>query len=365
MSDNQLPIYGKKTAFKLSLIIAIIFICIMLISLFYARSKDLGRELRMSDVITVRSVFTFFIDTLLLYILFWFQFWVIKIKKSPQKRVLLMILGSLMLVFVLSPIFAQIQWWLFKEHLPMNIYLTFHFVRDMMLLLITLLFTALMYMWNQSQKTLIENQKLSLESLQNRYNALKNQIDPHFLFNSLNTLNGLIGYDDDKAHEYVDQLSSVFRYTMQNKPVITLEEELNFAEAYIYLMKIRFDKSLQIEFHPEEKYFNYYILPFGIQLLIENAIKHNIISKKYPLSIIVETTDKEVIRVKNSINLKSENASSGIGLANLDERYRLMFGKEITISQDNDFFTVEIPLIKEMEKYNNKKLAINHESGYC
>lgn len=231
------------------------------------------------------------------------------------------------------------------------------------MLVITWLFTALLYMWNMNQESLMENQKLSLENLQNRYDALKNQVDPHFLFNSLNTLNGLIGFDDEKAQEYLTELSSVFRYTMQNKPLIQLCDELKFAESYMYLMKIRYNDGLQIDYKADEKYMEYYILPFGLQMLIENAIKHNVISMKYPLHITIETTDNDTIRVKNSLRPKSDNSSSGIGLANLDERYKLVFNKGIEIMQDENSFMVEIPLFDEPKKIEYR--TNESESSYC
>ncbi|MDR0428393.1 MAG: histidine kinase [Dysgonamonadaceae bacterium] len=349
-------IFGKRTALHLSITISVIFLFIMIITFFFAKAREFGKGIHFFDLVTVHSLIVFFINvTILLYILFCFQFWIIKkYKREEKKGLLYAIVGSLLLLFVLSPLLSQIQWEFMDEHIPNNTYLIVQFFRDLIVLLITLLFTALLQMWENKQKVLMENQKLLMENLRNRYEALKNQIDPHFLFNSLNTLNGLIGYDDDKAHEYVDQLSLVFRYTMQNKPAILLYEELNFAESYIYLMKIRYNDSLQIEINSDEKYLRYYILPFGLQLLIENAIKHNVISKKYPLLITIETTENETIKVKNSLRLKPDNNSSGIGLANLNERYHLFFNKEIRITQDDDSFTVEIPLIKEIKKFDRK-----------
>jgi len=366
MTENQLNTFGKRTALKLSLIISMILICIMFFSLIYARSRDLTLGLHVLNIFfSFKSVSAFFFNTLLLYCLFRFQFWIInKPKKTSKKGGLITFAGSLLFALILSPLFAQIQWRLLKEPVPLNLYLTIHFVKDMTVLVITFLFTSLLYMWDQHRKTLIENQKLSMESLQHRYEALRNQVEPHFLFNSLNTLNGLIGYDDDKAHEYVEELSSVFRYTMQSKKIISLEEELNFVQSYIYLMKIRYDDALQVTFQTDDKCLGYYILPFGLQLLVENAIKHNVISKKYPLSIIIETTDSDNLKVKNSVRLKPESPNSGIGLANLNERYRLIFNEEIGISRNETFFTVEIPLIKEIE-HPKTNSGISYESCHC
>lgn len=363
-TGNQLRIYGKKTALQLSIIISIILVLIMLISYAYARSKDFGKEISISDVINLRSILSFLINALMLYFLFRFQFWSMERNTKPHKRVWITILGSLALLFVLSPLFAQIQWWLLNDQLPIDIYVTIQFIKDLVVLMITLLFTALIYIWDKNQKILVENQRLSIENLQNRYDALKNQVEPHFLFNSLNTLNGLIGYEDDKAHEYLDQLSLVFRYTMQNKQIIQLEDELDFVKSYSYLMKIRYNESLQIEYDLHKEYLEYYILPFGLQLLIENAVKHNIISKKYPLFITIQTTDKETIVVKNNLQMKLDRVSEGVGLANLNERYKLMFGKEIIIYRDGSSFMVEIPLIRDLKKYN-KFGEGEYENCYC
>ena len=176
---------------------------------------------------------------------------------------------------------------------------------------------------------------------------LKKQVDPHFLFNTLNTLDGLIGIDVNKAHEYVQNLSQVFRYTIGNKEIMHLDEELDFTESYARLMKIRYGDNLQIKYNIDDKYRNYYIIPVSLQLLVENAIKHNVVSSKHPLLITIETTSNESIRVTNTIQPKSDvEHGEGIGLANLIERYELLFHKEVIITKTN-IFCVEIPLNKQ------------------
>jgi LytS/YehU family sensor histidine kinase len=168
------------------------------------------------------------------------------------------------------------------------------------------------------------------------------------LFNSLNTLDGLIGYDDEKAHNYLQNLSSIFRYTIQNKEITTLKDELHFVESYACLMKIRYGNNLKIQYTVDEKYNNFHIMPISLQLLIENAIKHNVINDKHPLTILIETTENDTIKVSNTIQPKiNAEAGEGVGLANLTERYNLLFGKEILITQ-NGVFGVEIPLIEQI-----------------
>lgn len=344
--------FSTKNALKLSLIVSIIFFFIMLITYIFAKTNDIGRNLDFTDSIDINRVSIFLANTVILFVLLQFQFWAVKHIKNGRKRTLVIIIGSLLVLFIVSPVFSQVQWYFVDKRVPQGVLLVVHLVKDLLIYFITLLLTALMFVIDINQKNAVENQRLLLKSLQNRYDALKNQIDPHFLFNSLNTLNGLVGYDDDKAHEYISQLSSIFRYTMQNKQILKLRDELDFAQSYIYLMKIRFNESLQIKSHIDEKYMDYYILPFALQILIENAIKHNVASNKSPLSIIIETTADETICIKNSIHLKNGAKGSGIGLSNLDERYNLIFGKNIKITQDKNYFIVEIPLFKDIEKYS-------------
>ncbi len=363
-AKHRIPTFDNRTALLLTLYISIIIIVIMLFAYFQARAKDVGYLYDIGDLMTLSVALTFLSNTVLLYLLFRFQFWVINSNLNKKLKATVAVVGSIILLLILSPLMAQIHMAAVQDRMPANVFQLIYLVKNAILLIITFLFTALVYMVNMTQKTLQENQKLMVENLQNRYDALKSQVDPHFLFNSLNTLNGLIGYDNDKAHEYVDQLSMVFRYTMQNKPVIQVMEELEFVEAYASLMQIRYNESLSIEYHIDKKYRDYYILPLGIQLLLENAVKHNVISNKYPLLITIETTDNDMIKVTNNLQPKPDSKHGGVGLSNLNERYQLMFGQFVSISQDESSFVVEIPLIKE---FDNTKLntVIDYESYYC
>jgi LytS/YehU family sensor histidine kinase len=218
--------------------------------------------------------------------------------------------------------------------------------RDYMIALVVILSSQLIYITQKQQKTSLENEALHTEYMRSRYEALKNQVDPHFLFNSLNTLNSLIKVNADKAQEYVQQLSYVFRYTLQNAEVITLREELQFTKAYCHLMKIRYGNNLRFEYNVDDKLSDYLIIPLSLQTLVENAIKHNVVSNKQPLTVKIEGDD-ESIKVSNPIQLKKE-AESGekIGLVNLAERYKLMWKKEITASKTDDTFEVTVPLMR-------------------
>ena len=221
------------------------------------------------------------------------------------------------------------------------------FFRDSFIAIVVILSSQLLYISDKQQKTALENERLQAEYMKSRFIALKNQIDPHFLFNSLNTLSSLIKTDADKAGEYVQQLAQVFRYTLQNKEVISLEEELKFTLAYCHLMQIRYGDNLQFIQKIDEKYYSYSIVPLSLQTLVENAIKHNVVSNKQPLTIVFSTSGNATITVSNPIQPKKDPESGeSIGLSNLTERYRLLWNKEISIRNTKGMFAVEIPLVK-------------------
>ncbi|MDR1865722.1 MAG: histidine kinase [Bacteroidales bacterium] len=210
---------------------------------------------------------------------------------------------------------------------------------------VVFLSSQLLYMSNKQQKTALENEMLQSEYMKTRFMALKNQVDPHFLFNSLNTLSSLIKTDADKAEDYVQQLSCVFRYTLQNKEVITLEEEIKCTLAYCRLMQIRYGDNLRFVLSVDEKYHRRRIVPLSLQVLVENAIKHNVVSNRQPLSITISASEKETVTVSNPIQpKKKEERGEGIGLSNLAERYRLLWNREIAIRSAGGIFEVEIPL---------------------
>jgi LytS/YehU family sensor histidine kinase len=215
-----------------------------------------------------------------------------------------------------------------------------------MVTLIVIISSQLIYITQKQQKISLENEALHAEYMRSRYEALKNQVDPHFLFNSLNTLNSLIKIDAYKAQEYVQQLSYVFRYTLQNAEIISVNEELKFTKAYCHLMKIRYGNNLDFEYDIDAKLYDYQIIPLSLQTLVENAIKHNVVSNKQPLKVKIEGYG-ESIKVSNPVQLKKEiESGEKIGLANLAERYKLMWKKEIITVKTDDTFEVTVPLTK-------------------
>lgn len=220
--------------------------------------------------------------------------------------------------------------------------------KDFFVALVVIICVYVVKVIYQNQQNRLEIQALKIENLQSQFDALKNQVSPHFLFNSLNSLKTLIRETPEVAQEYLNHLSLVLRYTLQanENKLVSLNDELQFVDSYFFLIKLRFNKNITLVQNINDKLMNYKIPPLALQILIENAIKHNEISKRNSLEISVSTTDDTLV-VKNNINKKySPEPGAGVGLVNLSNQYRILAGKEILIKSDESNFVVEIPLLK-------------------
>jgi hypothetical protein len=289
------------------------------------------------------STFTF---TFLLYLL---NFALLKLDKPKLLKLLLVVGCSALATFAMSWLFTFVNTLLFDfGSLHPERAFRGGLMRDFFTATIVILSAQMAYANVRRNLMAFENEALKAENEKTRYEALKHQVNPHFLFNSLNTLNAIIKTDPDKAQQYLQELSYIFRYTLQNEDVITLGEELKFTETYGSLMRIRYGSSLQfdMDIHPEYQFYN--IIPLSLQTLVENAIKHNIISRKQPLLVRIFTTaGSAAVTVSNPVQRrKTTEEGEGIGLANLAERYRLKWQQEITITRTGDTFSVTIPLQK-------------------
>ncbi len=189
-------------------------------------------------------------------------------------------------------------------------------------------------------------QQLREENLKYRYRTLKSQVNPHFLFNSLNTLSEIIYVDIRKADHYIHELASMYRYILDNeeKDLISLEEEIQFVNLYFDLQKERDGNRIQLAVDlPNPREFK--IIPISLQILIENALKHNSASDDAPLNIHIYKNNEYVI-VTNNIRKRSTMITSrGTGLSNLKERVRLIIGKEMIVDTDGNQFTVKLPIL--------------------
>lgn len=211
--------------------------------------------------------------------------------------------------------------------------------------IITLFMTSRLFLFNWRQAA-INSERLQKESITAQYNSLKSQVNPHFLFNSLNALTNLVYEDQDKAAKFIKQLSEVYRYVLdtQTKEVVSLKEELEFLESFLFLQKIRFGDNLRVEVDLTQT--KSMVAPLALQLLIENAIKHNIVSLDDPLTIKLTEQGKFIV-VENDLQRKATagEPSQGIGLENIKNRYRFLCPTPVEVHEANGKFVVKLPII--------------------
>lgn len=277
--------------------------------------------------------------------------------KVDIKRVFASVILTLISVAILSDSFFALKRFLSDSQVQKSFNLLYT-ARDLLTGIVVLsgiMFIKTVY---DKQDIRLENEKLKRENLLTQYESLKNQVSPHFLFNSLTALKELISQDTVNAQYYINHLSQVLRYTLQSNQsqTRTLKEEVEVADSYIFLLKVRYGNNLLIDRQIDEKYNNHRLPPLAIQTLLENAIKHNEISKRHPLTITIKTKRDGTLIINNMIRERnSPEFSSGVGLSNLAKQYMFLSGKEILISRINNEFLVEMPLL----------IPLNNESNNC
>ncbi|MCX6303372.1 MAG: histidine kinase [Bacteroidetes bacterium] len=219
--------------------------------------------------------------------------------------------------------------------------------RGLLVLISAIFLTNYMKIQSHREKIFRENEALKESNLQNQIEVLRNQLNPHFFFNTLNTLSYLISQDQAKSQLYLNKLSYVLRTSieLQQSDLILLTEEIKLAEAYFHLLSIRFGGNVMLVIHADDAG-QYRVPPMTLQMLIENAIKHNVISTGQPLRIeIALDNGNKSLTTSNNLQLKVDACGAGIGLKNLDERFRMLAGRSPEIFSKDGKFTVAIPLI--------------------
>ena len=200
------------------------------------------------------------------------------------------------------------------------------------------------------QKSLLVQEKLKHENVRSQLEGLKNQVNPHFLFNSLNTLSYIIPEDSEKGVKFVQKLSKVYRYILEirDSKLIPVEEELEFLKSYTFLLKERFGENLNIKYDIPKENLKDKILPLSLQILFENAIKHNVISKKKPLTIDVSVENNKRLIVRNNLQKKKMTMNgTKLGLENIKNRYLFFSDLKVEILETDEYFVVILPLIKK------------------
>ncbi len=190
---------------------------------------------------------------------------------------------------------------------------------------------------------------LKREMMASQYTSLKNQISPHFLFNSLNTLTSLMYEDRDLASDFVTRLASTYRYILDNREydLVDLEKELNFLDAYIFMMNVRHKNAVDITTEVDLDTKTYFIPTLSLQMLVENALKHNQYSKEKPLTIAISTIQQDALVVRNNLQKRGDvAATTKMGLQNIKKRYAYYSNKQVLVREEADYFEVIIPLLR-------------------
>jgi len=271
-------------------------------------------------------------------------------KEDLLKRIILGFIGSSILalvgLFALRMFTAlSIEGVSFQEFITNETFTPYRFG-----LWITLAIVAafhIVFFYNKYQQNRIKEQKVIAGTASAKFDALKNQLDPHFLFNSLNVLTSLIEENPDNAQKFTTSLSKVYRYVLEqkNKELVTVDEELQFAKTYMSLLKMRFEDSIVFSMpekalNPESK-----VVPLSLQLLLENAVKHNMVISSKPLYIKIYE-DQDNLIVENNLQPKQiVKKGSGVGLSNIMQRYGLLTNRKVNINKEANRFAVAIPML--------------------
>jgi len=277
-----------------------------------------------------------------------------KVYENPTRYFVLAML-SVTFYIIISTILVNYFWFYFTQGVTLEVFIRSNFIMytlasELILGLLIYLVALSRYFARDLQKYYKRVAEVESQLSKYRYDTLKNQLNPHFLFNALNTLSGLIYIDAEKADQFTHRLSKLYRYILdvQKVEVVPIETEMELVQDFLYLSNIRFNDQIKTEINIERK--DGYVVPMAVQLLLENAIKHNRISATEPLTIeIIAQGDKLLVR--NIIQLKKEKEPSHeLGLNNLRERYAALSDEVIEIDQTDAFFSVHIPILQKLEE---------------
>lgn len=312
------------------------------------------------DLFLIMQLINFFTKYSICF-LFTFTFWegnriiFIKMRQtyrdydSTRKRLILQTFFSIIFTtvshFILNFFLHN---FLLKAPVNFDEHLIYYWTSLFTTLLVTIVYECF-YFFDEWKRAAVESEKLKRENLISQFEMLKNQVNPHFLFNSLNTLITIIPEDTNLAVEFVQKLSKVYRYVLhhKNKELIDLHTELGFIKDYVFLNKIRFGDNLVVNFKIPETITTYMVAPLTIQMLIENAIKHNVISTEKPLVIDVYVEKNDTLIIKNNLQKKISGVeSTQVGLQNIINRYKFLTKKMVDVIVTTSSFMVTLPLLK-------------------
>ena len=289
--------------------------------------------------------------------------------EATTKRAVISIIALLVVNFVLVYFCNYVNFVIYQKSATSEEFFSgkYNFLNWFMLN-ITLLISAFLHakgfmdeLKKTSKKEVVE-QKLIAKSANAQFESLKNQLDPHFLFNSLNVLSSLIDENPVQAQKFTASMSKIYRYVLEqkDKELVTVEDEISFAKTYCQLLKTRFEDSVDFVFDVDESKMRKHVVPLSLQLLLENCIKHNFATSSKPL-IIKVFTENDCLCIENNLQVREQiKESAGIGLANIVQRYSLLTKRNVFIEKSEDYFKVKLPIldtkeqiVKEQEQNDN------------
>jgi two-component system LytT family sensor kinase len=274
--------------------------------------------------------------------------------KKPQTQQISFrkLLTSLLFGLVLMLVLAYIQQFILS-HIEFGSTMLMVEVRGILINLVFYMFLNLLQQNYENQHVNMELERFRNDNLSAQYDLLKQQVNPHFLFNSLNTLKAMVETNDKQSIDFILKLANFYRYTLESRKLdlIHVREEIEILNAYLFLQKARFEGGFNFSSQLDEEVLNTLIPPFTLQLLVENCLKHNIVSVQRPLNIrILRTGDKLI--VENQIQLKNSKENSlGVGLKNIELKYSHLLEKKVEIINENQIFQIKLPLIYEHHNY--------------
>ncbi|MGE0078817.1 MAG: sensor histidine kinase [Bacteroidales bacterium] len=272
--------------------------------------------------------------------------WSVDPKKTLVISLICSISYSSVAVFFINLVVYQ---FIFKINFIGNVpnYIPAMFFELLISELITISF-YLAYFFKWWRIATINEEKLKQEAIQLRYDALKSQVNPHFLFNSLSVLTSLVDTDATKAKQFIQQFSDIYRYVLdqRDKELVSLDDEIKFVKSYINLHQIRHDESLTVTIDIND--LSGYIIPLSLQTLLENCFKHNIISEEKPLTVKLWREGEFIIVQNNLQKRRIIQDSNGIGLETISKRYEYFSHQPLEITQDENYFTVKVPIVKSI-----------------
>ncbi|MEZ4853650.1 2TM domain-containing protein [Flavobacterium sp.] len=359
--------YTKELA-KATIIGVVIFFSIQLINFSYNQVLPSVTTLQWNFIFTLLYSVVLYFANAFVFI------WVYKNFKSSGVSVKRLLLGFVASFFISTISIFILR--VFEEVIVENVSIADFFKQEkignyvisLVITLIVSLVIHLIYFYKNYQENRVKKEKIIAGNASAQFESLKNQLDPHFLFNSLNVLRALIEENPDNAQKFTTSLSKVYRYVLEqrDKELVTIEEELNFARIYMNLILMRFENSISFELPNIEntEIADGKVVPLSLQLLLENCIKHNSVSQQKPLHIKIYVENNELI-IENNLQKKEVfNERKGVGLQNIVSRYAILTDRKIRILESDAIFKVTLPILTKQIENNMNTATYNEELAY-